>query len=324
MANTSARTLRLLSLLQTHRYWPGEELAGRLDVSVRTLRRDIDRLRELGYPVRANRGIDGGYQLAAGAALPPLVVDDDEAVALAVGMQSAIGGAVPGMEETAVRALTKVVQVMPARLRKRVEALQQVTVPLQWRSTADSDAGLDHALLIMVAQSCRDSERLEFDYTARDDTSTHRRVEPHRLVSVGRRLYLVAYDLTRQDWRSFRVDRMADPQQVRVPFRPREIPGGDPAEFVRAGLRRPSTQVVVRIEVQADAEYVRERIGPWSQIEAIDANRSLARIEAESFAWVLMGLIALEAEATVLDPPEFRDYLAGHGERFLRTAKSEK
>ncbi|MGO1973818.1 MAG: helix-turn-helix transcriptional regulator [Propionibacteriaceae bacterium] len=323
MANTSARTLRLLSLLQTHRYWPGQELAGRLDVSVRTLRRDIDRLRELGYPVNANRGLEGGYQLAAGAALPPLVVDDDEAVALAVGMQSAIGGAVPGMEETAVRALTKVVQVMPARLRKRVEALQQVTVPMQWRSSAD-DTALDHALLITVAQSCRDSERLEFDYVARDETATHRRVEPHRLVSVGRRLYLVAFDLTRQDWRSFRVDRMAEPQQVRMPFRPREIPGGDPAEFVRAGLRRPSTQVVVELEVQADAEYVRSRIGAWSEVVEIDENRSRARIDAESFAWVVMGLITLEAEATVVGPPEFRDYLTAHGERLLRTARSEK
>lgn len=321
MANTSSRTLRLLSLLQTHRYWPGQELAGRLEVSVRTLRRDIDRLRELGYPVRANRGLEGGYQLAAGAALPPLVVDDDEAVALAVGMQSAIGGAVPGMEESAVRAWAKVVQVMPARLRKRVEALQQVTVPLQWR-TSDNDRGLDHALLITVAQSCRDSERLEFDYVARDENSTHRRVEPHRLVSVGRRLYLVAFDLTRQDWRSFRVDRMTDPQQVRMPFRPREIPGGDPAEFVRAGLRRPSTQIVVELEVHADAEYVRSRIGQWAEIEPVDENRTAARIEADSFAWVVMGLIALEAEATVVEPAEFRDYLTVHGNRLLRTAKS--
>lgn len=322
MANTSARTLRLLSLLQTHRHWPGPELAGRLDVSVRTLRRDVDRLRELGYPVRADRGLAGGYQLAPGAALPPLVVDDDEAVALAVGMQSAIGGAVPGMEETAVRALTKVVQVMPARLRKRVEALRQVTVPVPWRSSG-GDSGLDHALLITVAQSCRDCERLDFDYVARDESATHRRVEPHRLVSVGRRLYLVAYDLTRQDWRSFRVDRMADPQQVRVPFRPREIPGGDPAEFVRAGLRRPSTQVEVELEVQADAEYVRSRIGPWAQVTAIDATRSRARIEAESYAWVLLGLTLLEAEATVIEPSEFREYLTVHGERFLRAA-SEK
>src|ERR671932_534581 len=132
MANTSSRTLRLLSLLQTHRYWPGAELADRLQVSVRTLRRDVDRLRELGYPVEAQRGVDGGYQLAAGAAMPPLVLDDEEAVALAVGLQAAAQGGVEGIAETSVRALAKVVQVMPARLRHRVDALRAMTVPMGW------------------------------------------------------------------------------------------------------------------------------------------------------------------------------------------------
>jgi predicted DNA-binding transcriptional regulator YafY len=152
MANTSSRTLRLLSLLQTQRYWPGSTLADRLGVSVRTLRRDIDRLRELGYPVDAHRGVDGGYQLAAGAALPPLVVDDEEAVALAVGMQAAVNGAVAGIEESAVRALTKVVQVMPPRLRRRVDALRAVTVPAVWDAASLAPA-VDHAVLIAVAQA---------------------------------------------------------------------------------------------------------------------------------------------------------------------------
>src|SRR6202020_2296087 len=136
MANTSARMLRLLSLLETHRYWPGAELAGRLQVSERTLRRDIDRLRELGYPVQAQRGVTGGYQLAAGAALPPLLVDDEEAVALAVGLQAAAESPVEGIAESSVRALAKVVQVMPARLRRRVEALGAMTVPARWRGPA--------------------------------------------------------------------------------------------------------------------------------------------------------------------------------------------
>src|SRR5450631_1270105 len=164
MADTSSRTLRLLSLLQSHRYWPGSELADRLGVSPRTVRRDIDRLRELGYPVRATRGVDGGYQLAAGAALPPLVVEDDEAVALAVGMQTVTQGAVAGIEEAAVRALTKVVQVMPPRLRHRVDALRAVTVPARWGPTGPA---VDPAVLIALAQACRDTERLEFAYTAR-------------------------------------------------------------------------------------------------------------------------------------------------------------
>src|SRR5215471_18066418 len=175
MANTSSRTLRLLSLLQTHRYWPGNELADRLSVSPRTLRRDIDRLRELGYPVEARRGIEGGYQLAAGAALPPLVVDDEEAVALAIGLRTAAQGAVAGIEESSIRALAKVVQVMPPRLRRRVEALRSATVPAVWGDGPSIDAGV----LTVVAQACRDEERIRFSYTATDGEQTDRHIEPY-------------------------------------------------------------------------------------------------------------------------------------------------
>ena len=185
MANTSSRTLRLLSLLQTHRYWPGPELADRLGVSVRTLRRDVDRLRELGYPVEAQRGIDGGYQLAAGAALPPLVVDDEEAVALAVGLQAAAQGAVEGIAESSVRALAKVIQVMPARLRRRVDALRAMTVPATPGS--QNRTPVDPNVLTTIALACRDDERIRFDYVTADNRRTERHVEPHRLVSLGRR-----------------------------------------------------------------------------------------------------------------------------------------
>ena len=164
MANTSSRSLRLLSLLQGRRYWPGGELAGQLQVSPRTLRRDVDRLRELGYPIQAQRGVEGGYQLAAGAALPPLLVDEDEAVALAVGLQAAAQGAVGGIEESSVRALAKVVQVMPARLRRRVEALSAMTVPASWGGAAQ--ATVDPGILTTAALACRDSERIRFSYTA--------------------------------------------------------------------------------------------------------------------------------------------------------------
>ena len=181
MANTSSRTLRLLSLLQTHRYWPGTQLADRLGVSVRTLRRDIDRLRELGYPVEASRGVDGGYQLAAGAALPPLVLDDEEAVALAVGLQAAAQSGVAGVAESSVRALAKVVQVMPPRLRRRVDALRTMTIPTGWEQPS---ATVDPDVLTAVAQACRDTERLEFGYTAADGERTDRHVEPLRLVSA--------------------------------------------------------------------------------------------------------------------------------------------
>jgi len=173
MANTSARMLRLLSLLQTHRYWPGGELAGRLEVSPRTLRRDVDRLRDLGYPVDATRGAAGGYQLQAGAAVPPLLLDDDEAVAIAVGLRTAAAGAVAGFEETSVRALAKVIQLLPPRLRKRIDALRAVTTP----GVFGGGPTLDAAALTTVALTCRGEERLRFTYTPRDGDSQNRHVE---------------------------------------------------------------------------------------------------------------------------------------------------
>src|SRR4051812_26541039 len=212
MANTSSRTLRLLSLLQTHPYWPGAELADRLSVSVRTLRRDIDRIRELGYPVEAQRGVDGGYQLAAGAALPPLVLDDDEAVALALGLQAAAPGGVTGGAESSVRALAKVVQVMPPRLRRRVEALRAMTVAAGW--TAEwSGPTVDAAALTTVAQACRDADRLRFAYVAADGTRSEREVEPARLGLVGGRWCPVAFDPGRAGVGRFPVGRAPGPSR---------------------------------------------------------------------------------------------------------------
>src|SRR3954451_6481511 len=251
MANTSSRTLRLLSLLQTHRYWPGSELADRLEVSVRTRRRDVDRLRELGYPVEASRGVDGGYQLAAGAAMPPLVLDDEEAVALAVGLQAAAQGGVAGIAESSVRALAKVVQVMPPRLRRRVDALREMTVPAGWGA---SEIAVDPAVLTVFAQACRDTERIEFGYTAASRDRTERHVEPLRLVSLGRRWYLVAYDLVRHDWRSFRLDRLAGPQSTGERFRPRTLPADDPVAFVRAGIGNVPTPYTIQAIVHAPGE----------------------------------------------------------------------
>ena len=259
MANTSTRTLRLLSLLQSRRYWPGAELAGRLQVSPRTLRRDIDRLRELGYPIQAQRGVEGGYQLAAGTALPPLMVDDEEAVALAIGLQTAAQGGVEGIAESSVRALAKVVQIMPARLRRRVEALSAMTVPAGWGSAGQPS--VDPGLLTTVALACRDSERLRFSYTAADGQHTGRHVEPHRLVLLGRRWYLVGYDLTRHDWRSFRLDRLAAPLGTGTRFRSRELPATDAAAFVRAGIGTVTAVHDVEVLVLAPAAAVRQRIG---------------------------------------------------------------
>jgi predicted DNA-binding transcriptional regulator YafY len=318
MASTSSRTLRLLSLLQSHRYWPGAELAERLGVSARTLRRDIDRLRELGYPVRAQRGVEGGYQLAAGAALPPLVVDDEEAVALALGLQAAAQDAVEGIAESSVRALAKVVQVMPGRLRRRVEALGAMTVPARWAGTGQT--GVDPGVLTSVALACRDSERLRFEYTAASGEHTARHTEPHRLVSLGRRWYLVGYDLDRQDWRSYRLDRLTGPGGTGIRFRQRELPAADAVAFVRAGIGSARAVYEVEAVVEAPAARVRERIGRWSTVEDIDATRCRVRMTTDSLDWPAMTLGVAGEEFRVLSPPELLGHLHDWGRRFSKAS----
>ncbi|GAA1330176.1 helix-turn-helix transcriptional regulator [Pseudonocardia xinjiangensis] len=318
MANTSSRMLRLLSLLQTHRYWPGTELADRLEVSVRTLRRDIDRLRELGYPVEANRGVDGGYQLAPGAALPPLVLDDEEAVALAVGLQTAVQSGVSGVAESSVRALAKVVQVMPPRLRRRVEALRAMTVPATWGGAAGST--VDPGDLTVLAQACRDTERLEFGYTASSGERTERHVEPLRLVPLGRRWYLVAYDLVRHDWRSFRLDRLDRPRSTGTRFRARELPAEDAATFIQERMGQLPASYAVEVLVDAPAGTVRRHIGRWATVEEADEHRCVVRMRTDSLDWPAMALGSLGAEFTVQSPPELLDHLRRWAGTFDRAA----
>ncbi|TDQ53453.1 putative DNA-binding transcriptional regulator YafY [Actinorugispora endophytica] len=306
--------LRLLSLLQTHRYWSGSELAGRLEVSERTLRRDVDRLRELGYPVDANRGVAGGYQLRSGTAMPPLLLDDEEAVAIAVGLRTAAGGAVDGIEETSVRALAKVVQVMPPRLRRRVDALRTHTVPA---FTAGGPT-VDATDLTVIAQACRDDERLRFGYTARDDERTRRLVEPYRLVSMERRWYLVAWDVERDDWRTFRVDRMSAPKATGARFRKRGIPGDDAAGFVRDRIAAIPTRHRVVLDVRSPAARVAEIVGHWGTVEALGEETCRLSMSVETFEWVVLAIAALRAGFEVVQPPELRGYLRETGERLLR------
>jgi predicted DNA-binding transcriptional regulator YafY len=319
MADTSARTLRLLSLLQARRYWPGADLAERLQVSPRTLRRDVGRLRELGYPVEARRGVEGGYQLAAGAALPPLVVDDEEAVALAVGLQAAAQGAVEGIADSSVRALAKVVQVMPARLRRRVEALGAMTVPAGW---SVAQANVEPGILTTVALACRDSERLRFSYTAADGQNSARHTEPHRLALLGRRWYLVCYDLDRHDWRSFRLDRLSDPHGTGGRFRPRELPAADAAAFVRTSIDHVRAAHEVDVLIDAPAAAVRALIGRWSTVEELGATRCRVRMTADSLDWPTMALGAVGASFHVLAPPELLDRVHDWGRRFVQANRA--
>jgi predicted DNA-binding transcriptional regulator YafY len=318
MANTSARMLRLLSLLQTHRYWPGGELADRLEVSPRTLRRDVDRLRELGYPVDAARGVAGGYQLQAGAAVPPLLLDDDEAVAIAVGLRTAAAGAVSGFEETSVRALAKVIQLLPPRLRRRIDALQAVTAP----GVFGGGPTLDSTTLTTLAMACRGEERLRFSYTPREGESTSRHVEPHRLVSLGRRWYLIAWDLDRGDWRSFRVDRLSEPALTGARFRPREIPGGDPVAWMRSRLATIPTKYDVAVVFRVPAATVEAFVGQWATIEPITETTCRLRMNVDDLHWPLWVLGGLGADFTIESPPELRDRARMAAETLIRGVKA--
>jgi predicted DNA-binding transcriptional regulator YafY len=318
VAGPGDRTLRLLSLLQQRRHWAGSDLADRLGVSLRTLRRDVERLRDLGYPVAAQPGVEGGYRLAPGAALPPLVLDDDEAVALTVGLQAAASSAVAGMAEASVRALATVIQVLPERLRRRADVLSAMTVPAQGGT---SGAVVDPRVLVAVAGACRDTERLEFSYTAAGGARTERLTEPFRLVALDRRWYLVAYDLGRGDWRSFRLDRLTAPRGTGQRFAQRELPAADAAAFVRTGTDgRPSAHVVEAL-VQAPADDVRRLVGPWATVTGQPGGTCRLRMETYELGWAALALGGVDAEFEVLSPPELVDLLATWAGRFDRAAE---
>ncbi|WBQ08168.1 helix-turn-helix transcriptional regulator [Kribbella sp. CA-293567] len=318
MANTSSRTLRLLSLLQARRYWPGPALADRLGVSARTLRRDVDRLRELGYPVDANPGVDGGYALAPGASLPPLVVDDDEAMALAVAIQSHVAGG--GSGEAGLRALTKITQVMPRRLRARLKAVSSATTPAApWSS--GTEAPVDHVVLTTLALGCRDAERLRFAYRALSGARSERLVEPLQLVPLGHRWYLVAYDLDRQDWRTFRIDRITAAEGTGTPFAPRRPPFDDVAAFVRANVLGSAAGDKHQVEViiEAPAETVAAHVGRWAQVQARGTTSCTLTMETDSLDGPLFTLGAIGAEFTVVGPPELKALVLERGALFLRS-----
>ncbi|MGY2874092.1 putative DNA-binding transcriptional regulator YafY [Marmoricola sp. URHA0025 HA25] len=307
---TGSRMLELLSLLQTHRYWAGAELAGRLEVSERTLRRDIERIRDLGYPVDAVRGVAGGYQLRAGGTLPPLLLTDEEAVAIAVGLRSAASGAVQGLEETAVQSLTKVLSLMPPRLRQRMDALAAETIPAPMRGPS-----IDATTLTTLAQGCRDDEVLEFDYTAREAETTHRRVEPHRLVSLGQRWYLVAFDRDRDDWRSFRVDRISDAALAGRRFSGHELPAADALEFVRSGFQQIPRRYDVRVLIRASKDTVSAVTGRWAELTEVDRG-TLMEMPTDDLFWPLAVLAAIDAEFEVESPAELREQVSKVGARF--------
>jgi predicted DNA-binding transcriptional regulator YafY len=314
--DTPARLLQLLSLLQTPREWPGGELADRLGVSRRTVRRDIDRLRELGYPVQATLGSDGGYRLVAGKAMPPLVLDDEEAVAIAVGLRAGAGHALEGVDEASVRALAKLEQVLPSRLRHRVATLQAATTPL----TSGDGASIAPETLTVMASTVAGRERLRFAYRAKDGTESRRVTEPYRLVSTGQRWYLVAYDLDREDWRTFRVDRVSQPFATGARFTPRELPTGSAAEYLRQSMYRRQETYEYTVTFAAPADVMATRVPTWlGTPEPLDEHSCRLRATTgDAVQWLAVRLAMFECEFTVQEPEELVRSVRELGERLSR------
>jgi predicted DNA-binding transcriptional regulator YafY len=318
MTETSARLLSLLSLLQSPREWPGPELARRLEVTTRTVRNDVERLRRLGYPVQATRGAVGGYRLSAGAAMPPLLLEDDEAVAVAVSLGASAGGAVEGLEESALRALTKLQQVLPPRLGRRVDALASHTVRVSGKRRGPQ---ADGAWLALIAAAARDREILRFRYQDHSGSGTERRVEPYRLVNWGRRWYLVAYDLERADWRTFRVDRLAGPRTLGDRFSLRVLPAEDIAAYVAAKTRQVQMKVAGRVIVHAPASVVTARMGSWSgSVEPLAADRCLLQLGGRSVQDIAFWLGVLDADFEIVDSPELAAAVRRIADRYARAA----
>ena len=316
MGDTPARLLRLLSLLQMPRDWPGSELAERLQVSRRTIRRDIQRLRDLGYPVQATMGAVGGYRLVAGTAMPPLLLDDEEAVAVAVGLRTAANGTVTGIEEASVRALVKLEQVLPSRLRYRVSALHSVTLPLP-----GAQALVDPVVLTVIATAARDRQRIGFRYTSHDGTQGTRAAEPHHLVHTGRRWYLLGWDPANNGWRTFRADRMTSPQITGPRFTPRDPPGGDAAAYVSRSVSSAPYRYQARIRLHLPAQAAAERLPPTvGHLQADGEHACILHTGAESPDVLAIYVAIIGAEFEVLDPPDLAEHILALAGRLTRAA----
>jgi len=317
MSDTSSRLLSLLSLLQGRRDWPGHELADRLEVSGRTIRRDIERLRQLGYPVESLTGPAGGYRLRAGSAMPPLLLDDEEAIAIAVGLRTAAGASVTGIEETAVRALVKLEQVLPAHLRRRVRALGSVTSTLPVAGPT-----VDPQQLTVIATACRDSECIRFGYRSRDHTNSRREVDPHSLVNHGRRWYLVAWDRHRNDWRAFRLDRVAKPVSTGVRFVPRTLPAKDAAAYVKQSITGAPNRFEAIVTLHAAADALTRRVpADWGALEPIDAHTCIYRTGDDDLRWLAWRIAMLGVDFEVHEPPELIEHLRALASRLARAAR---
>lgn len=306
--DTAERLLKLLGLLEGRIDWTAEELARRLEVTTRTIRRDITRLRGLGYPVEAVAGPGGGYRLGAGGKLPPLLLDDEEAIAVALGLRVSATTAVGGLEDSSLSALAKLEHVLPARLRSRLEDISDATTSTLLGSRPE----VDHATLALTASTIRKSERLRLDYVDGEGKATERHVEPVRLVHTGRRWYLVAFDLDRDDWRTFRLDRVSTP--VSTGMRAARRRGPDPVELVQRGITVESWKHRASVVLHATAELAAQEIPPTvGTIEPIDGSSCRLVIGADEMGWLARYLISIHVRFEVESPQELRDELAALG-----------
>jgi predicted DNA-binding transcriptional regulator YafY len=316
MSETSSRLLELLSLLQARRDWPGSELAERLEVSGRTIRRDMERLRDLGYPVESLSGPAGGYRLRAGTAMPPLLLDEDEAIAIAVGLRTAARASVTGIEETSIRALVKLEQVLPAHLRRRVGALGSATI-----APPVTGPTVDPQHLTEIAGACRESECLRFTYRSRDGSETRREVEPHSLVNLGRRWYLVAWDRGREDWRTFRVDRLDRPAATGATFGARKLPAKDASAYVEQSISGAPSRFEARVTVHASAAEIASRLPSyWGTFEPIDTHSCEYRTGDDDLGWLALRIAMLGVDVEVHEPPELVEQLRALARRLERAA----
>ncbi|OLT10872.1 transcriptional regulator [Pseudonocardia sp. CNS-139] len=301
---TTERVLRLLALLQRRPSWTAADLAAELGVTDRSVRRDVERLRALGYPVHATAGVGGGYQLGAGTRLPPLLFDDEEAIATAVSLRMASGGTVAGTGEAALRALAKLDQVMPPRLRAEVRAVHGATETL-----VGPGVEIDAELLVTLARACRDAVRVRFRYARRGGDEHERTVEPVRMVATARRWYLMAWDVDRADWRTFRLDRMREVTATTWRFRPRAHP--DPVAYVQRSVTAAPYRYLARVRMRARPEQVREQVPPQvAQVDDDGDGWSVLTAGGDDLAWLALHVVRLGFEAHVLDPPELREAAA--------------
>lgn len=287
MSDTTTRALSLLNLLQTHRHWPGPELAGRLGVTERTVRRDVERLRDLGYRIESTPGAAGGYRLEAGSAVPPLLLTDEEAVAMAIGLRVAASQRLVSGPETTITALAKLEQVLPAPLRRRVNALAETVQP----AGINAGAAVSSEVLGELALACRDHERVRFTYTAASGEVTKRRVEPHALAPADRHWYLLCWDVEKDDWRTFRVDRLDGVEHTRVLFEPRPLTAEEVEEFIFVARSWQRQAVEADAVMELDLATMREMFGQWGQgASAEDESRTRWPVGGSDFRETMYGL----------------------------------